>query len=190
MLNIKSLKRIANIANLDYLLVARQNGLSKDAGYSKIAWNDLLNILDTAINGNYIEVDISAQELKNSFSSPIEILPALSAGSYYDNVKFSVEFSAGSIGFDTADKSLYIFTSTSYFPLMSMTTDNFFWETNKNLVATQPNGWYNSVVPDVYTPIQSSTTPESIVLGTWGADSTVGNGTMKVKCWYTVRTFG
>lgn len=112
-------------------------------------------------------------------------------GTYYSDLKFSVEFSGGNIGFDTADKNVYIFTSTGYVPLMVMPTNGFLYEMNKNMVVDGTSSVaYDILVPEVYMGAQNVTTPESIVIGTWGADSTIGNGTMLVKIWYKVRSFG
>jgi len=153
---------------------------------------DVSSLIDGFIDDyySYTEVALTAAQIKTFFSDPPTLLPALTAGNYYSDVKIAIELAAGNVGFDTADKSLYVFWGTSYMPIMAVST-GFIYDTSKNLVAESSSPvWHDALIPEVSVGYQNATTPEALKIGTWGADSTVGNGTMLVKVWYKTKAIG
>lgn len=171
------------------------NGKERKLVLSDLAtlFNDNLDFAPVSTE-QYAETSISAAQIRTFYTLPIELLPALTAGSYYSDIKIIIEFAAGTVGFDTSDKTLYVFWGTSYIPVMGVQSDGFLWATSKNLIAESSSPFnYDAVTPDnIGVGYQSSTTPEALVIGTWADDGTggVGNGTMLVKVWYTVKTLG
>ena len=147
--------------------------------------------LDYCSPGTYVEVDISSAEILAMGTTPIELLPAPGVGKYYE-YKGSIEYTRGTAGyqFNSSQDLLAILIESQYAgtfiqPLFLTGIDtpiiSFFNNTSPQGLA--PNGLE---IENVYTDTNSR-----VVMTTFsGVDLTLGDGTMKAKIWYKLRTVG
>lgn len=136
---------------------------------------------------SYAEVAMTSTDILAMGTSPFELLEAPGAGKYYDVESVVLEFTAGSVQYDFGD-----YLALQLFNRKMITSE----------VITAPPGKLTlSIVKDIdnasiteYLPItinqnQEANTP--LLLGTHDeSDPINGDGTMLVKIWYSIRTFG
>jgi hypothetical protein len=145
---------------------------------------DIVAATGAAVAGTYIEVDISSAQIL-ALNSAVELLPTSGVGNYYDIEKMIFEFSQGATDY----------AATADFQIFSNTSD--YLVTMSRALITNTDGIGNKAV--------------KISLGQWNSESgtagggqvlnenldlfmspapTLGDGTIKVKIWYSVRAFG
>ena len=146
---------------------------------------DYLNNVDT-----YLEVDISKEQIL-AMASEIEILPALPANSYYTFSNVIIEYTAGATPYTFTSDWLYLWSAqVDEFPLVA---SSMLASANNQAVELGNSGGAILQVALSWTEAQARdmTSIDSLRLSSFnGSNPTLGDGTMKVKLWYTVRTFG
>ena len=136
----------------------------------------------------YLEVDITSAQILAIGTSPIEPLPAAGANQYYDVDKLILEHTL------SIDENLY---SNSELSIIS--NGSVIAQTNVSFLGADENTV--AIVP--VTLLQNNATDGIVEVGGLGiinrnlrlgtpddTNPTGGDGTLKVKIWYTVRTFG
>lgn len=157
----------------------------------------------TGINEmQYLEVDVPVGVAATSGilglgSVPIELLPAGGANTYYE-YKGVIEYSGGTTGYVYTGNGSAIVVG-NYNTFAGTYIQNNIIEQTQNLIANFSS--YGTANDEfVGEPLPSNTESvssyplalnESVQMFTWdGVDPTTGDGTIKVKIWYTLRTFG
>lgn len=145
--------------------------------------------LDYCSPGTYLEVNISSAQILAMGTTPIELLPAPGANSYYE-YHGVIEYTGGA--------TAYADLGTDHFVLGDSDTYSGDYIA-KNLINNTidlvmgfnsfPKGQEaGSAGSDVGYPVKLN---KALVFFTYNnTDPTLGDGTMKAKIWYTVRTFG
>mgnify|MGYP003669847047 CR=1 FL=1 len=157
---------------------------------SPLSISEMDGNLDYCSPGTYLEVDIpmgvaGVSGILGMGTVPIELLPALATGNYYQFV-ITLEYTHNITSYTNVSSYLYIDAPYQIF--------------NESLIGNNLNRviTLNSEVPDAIDTVENITfkyptvpTPKAVSLGTYdSADPTLGDGTLKAKIWYTVRTFG
>lgn len=136
---------------------------------------------------SYAEVEISSAQILSMGSNPIDLLPPLSAGQYYD-AKVILEFSPGN----------QLYNLDNDFPLVDL-NKAYAGVIRNSLIRSASNAV--AVITDliISTPdtisgavVRSIMLNEgSLTLRTYNeTDPVDGNGTLLAKIWYNIRTFG
>lgn len=136
----------------------------------------------------YLEVDITDTQIKaiNPFA-PVELLPAL-GGSFYYEFKMLLEYTAGTTGYTIGASEAFALAQWDGGIADNITETALFWGATDDLV--------DGVIPIDDTVFNQGSLGkiipgQSVVLTTSGGTSpTLGDGTIKAKIWYTIRTFG
>ena len=136
-------------------------------------------------------VDITSEDLLTMGTNPIELLPAPDINKYYHINKFIFECSQVTTPYTLSDlPCVYIEGFAINLPTDLLTTGMgngnvaFVLNSNSNISKT-PADYYNSI------PMQFAVGGSSVTLGTYGeTDPVDGDGTLRVKIYYTIRTFG
>jgi hypothetical protein len=144
--------------------------------------------LDYCSPGTYLEVDISSAQILAMGTTPIDILPAPGAGKYYDFTAI-VEFTAGTSYVFTGD-TILLGGSDSYGG--GLINPSFIATTNNKVakVGHQPTEMVTSDATEYPTTWEMVLNEGIIFTALNGNDPTTGTGTIKVKIWYKLRTFG
>ena len=133
----------------------------------------------------YTEVVISSAEILTIASVGKELLPAPGAGLYYDISKIILEFTPGS--------SAYVYTQELDIVSSGLVYKRIDGDllTGGGTIAIANNIGEETVNSGSYANLYPTVDNESVILaGNTITDPTTGDGTMLVKIWYTVRTFG
>jgi hypothetical protein len=142
----------------------------------------------------YIEIPVSSSQILNMVSNPIEILPDLSDMQYYEIDKITMELSS-SIGYTHVDDDAFcvyvggrVMSSISKFFLEQV---GYYVHTIKDFSTVRENTFAYYPVRDTWTEVNGLES-RAITLSTYEQNNefTTGNGTILVKIWYKVRTFG
>lgn len=139
------------------------------------------SVLPTPTAPTYLEVNISSAQILNLGSAPVELLPPPSLNEYYE-FKIDFEFSFLNTKY-TLDRNLYIRDPLIYIPFQLIT--NFSDEivsVSSTTTASSLNGQNTVATRDVNEGLSL------FVLNQ--VNPTIGGGSLKVKIWYTIRTFG
>lgn len=135
---------------------------------------------------NYAEVSISSAEILTLGDSPISLLPTLGAQEYYD-AKLIFEYTDVGVDYVLADKLVLRINGTSncLIPASFITSGG-----NKLVSITDPYIFLPNEADGTVerVPVQPGSGMDFQTLE--GNNPTTGNGTILVKIWYTVRTFG
>lgn len=138
----------------------------------------------------YTEVSVSSAQIKAMGTTPVELLAAPASNKYYDIDKVALEYTHVTTNYTMG-------TTTS---LIIGTTDNGYYGAwvstlllnngaSSFMVTDYPTANPNAVPATVEVEIIG--TPQAVYLSTDdSADPTLGDGTLLVKIWYKVRTFG
>lgn len=136
----------------------------------------------------YEEVDLTSTELFALNSSPTTLKAALGTDQYYEPECITLEFSFGTTAYALTDNILIVMGGKN----LAEIETSFITGTGaipkkvviiKDFVATIDSG-SNVAVRDWYDITNSD------IQITSNADATLGDGTIKVKMWTTIRTFG
>ena len=131
----------------------------------------------------YTEVQISSAQILAMGGSPIELLPSLSANSYYDYIMI-FEFTGSSVAYDFTAQlcNIVIFPSNT-----RVSSSNNWGSTTGSYEITQVST--DALLSSAPAEINSAFSAVQLTTSS-GDDATQGNGTALVKIWYKVRTFG
>jgi hypothetical protein len=174
-------------------------------------WNCNVTGCDSSSSGGssllYTEVPVSSAQILAIHATPVQLLPELAAGQYYDNIKMNLEFTAGATPYTVSGNGIFLVIANvnGYF-------DNGFQAYFDSQIIENPKS--NVTLTSIH-PIfsnQSSPVPSYIVnkfnttknvddpslsnyhLAVWGKAPLGafidGDGTLLVKIWYEVRTMG
>ena len=150
--------------------------------------------LDYCSPGTYLEVDIlmgvaGVSGILGMGTVPIELLPTPGVGKYYE-WRGIAEYTHVTTGYTVTDDVVGILGSNSYGgQLMHGIIEG----NSSRLNEFASNGPVDndSSSGTLYYGSQFRETNESLIITMLnGTDPTLGDGTLKVKIWYTVRTFG
>jgi hypothetical protein len=151
----------------------------------------------------YIEVPISSTQLLALNTTPVELLPLLNSGEYYDNVKMNFEYNFVSkpyaVGLNTT--ALYITGLSQTHHMDSYIGTEFLTLTGSKVAVIEVNPqdtFDNKVNLDLvnkyrWTDLSSKTFSDLYLtaIGKFPLDPfTNGDGNILVKIWYEVRTVG
>jgi hypothetical protein len=159
--------------------------LKKDADMALAKFGHLNAIVDKINETLYTEVAISSANILSIESSPVQLLPAPGVGKYYE-YHGTVEYTHVSTNY----------TTTSMTSIGVVTEGNFAGSfISPTLISTAASGvaGFSSVGTNPYnTPavIDQDAVNQPIIIAGIGANPTLGDGTMLVKIWYKIRTFG
>jgi len=136
----------------------------------------------------YTEVSISSAEILGMGGSPVEILPPTGNLNKYYQYQMLVEFTYGTVGYDFALQSAEPCLSTLSGSLLTVLGSALF-DAPGNTVGSASNNSVNGTTANISQELLATT--EGVYLTTESEDdATVGDGTLLVKIWYKVRTFG
>ena len=149
----------------------------------------------------YKEVPISSAEILTIGTIKIELLPALSSGEYYDNVKINLEYNHVTTEYADPNGVIYIQSSTGASGPFSAFTDSPLTNPYSSVcqVTVQPlnNLTIDSTSRNSFTFSNdiTGTNFSDLVMFMSGAKTppfnpSAGDGTMLVKIWYEIRTVG
>ena len=151
-----------------------------------------MQIFNSRNLSTYIEVDISSAQILAMGTTPIELLPPQGEDKYCMVSDLIIEETGGSVGYSFTGMYMALNNSDGDFTTTMQQLSS--GENEKRvfrLGALFLNSFLNN--RDVTRPWQyvSSAINSGLYLTTDTEDDpTLGNGTVKVKIWYTVRTFG
>ena len=131
-----------------------------------------LNQLATTFGGfqYYSAITVSSPELLSLNTSPVTILPATASNQYYD-FKIYLEYSYNTVAYDSLNSLCVV---DDYLTQIVGGMDC----TNPNDVVRVSYGLSNTSIPGTSLTLYNST------------DSTFGDGTVNVKIYYNIITFG
>lgn len=136
----------------------------------------------------YTEIDISAAQLLNIGASPIPLLAQSPAGTYHEPIKWIVEYTHNGIVYNIAGIDYFNIEEVSSSNITRIETGMFTMGIN-NVTIANPYGLnvaVGLVVSNITVPLQT----EYRLWTDSGLSPTLGNGTLKIKCWYIIRQFG
>jgi hypothetical protein len=149
----------------------------------------------------YKEVFISSAEILTIGTSPIPLLPVLSAGQYYDNIKINLEYNHVTTPYTDPNGIIYIQSQYGQGPFSAFIATPVISNSNSSVTVVIAN-------PNRELPINTVQTnnfiPSSDILDTSNSDLAIymlgakippfnpsgGDGTMLVKIWYEIRSIG
>ena len=136
----------------------------------------------------YSEVTVSSAQLKTIGSTPYQLLGTPGANNYYDILKIIVEFNYASPTYTLTDPQLFIGTTDNNYAGFWM-AKNLITSTQKGIVIA--NGYSPTSVEGQYPVYANEILNQAIYLTTsLGGNPATGNGTLKIKMWYNIRTIG
>lgn len=149
-----------------------------------------IDAINSAANKySYTEVDITSSQIKSMGSSPVELLPAPGANSYYDIDKIILEFTYAAPAYTSTDASFFIGTVDgnyvgAWFPktLITRTANRY----------TVMNGLSPVNVVGSFCEYSEDELNLAIKLTTSSGSNNPasGNGTLKAKIYYRIVTIG
>jgi len=146
----------------------------------------------TNIVPTYLEVDISSAQILSMGTTPIELIAPQGADKYCMVSDLIIEETGGSVGYDFTGLNMALNNNDGDFTTAMQQLSS--GENEKRvfrLGALFLSSYLNNGTTDQPWLYVSSAINSGLYLTTdTEADPTSGNGTMKVKIWYTVRTFG
>lgn len=147
-----------------------------EAAY-KYDFKELLNDVDGLLF-DYKEVDVSSTEILSCGSTPVVLLPATGATNKYYDFKIYVEYTAGTDAYSMGSPFAIQQGTTNKMPfgLLGFATQNAIAIVQYSFATLTAYYFYPN---------------QDLVLTTLsGADPTLGNGTLKLKIYYKIKTFG
>ena len=118
-------------------------------------------------------------------SSPKLLLAAPGAGFYYDIDKIVLEYTYNTIVYSVGALKFHISISTAQLAVINR---NLITDTFNKVSIVEPT---KPIFTDGYNLHQTTALNQSLTISTdTGQDFINGNGTMEVKMWYTIRSFG
>ena len=176
--------------NGDVVKLYKESAVTTVQGIADALANQGLLAASTMVDGGYTytEVSVSSAEIKNLFAAPKQLLAAPGANTYYDIDKIAIE---------------YTFVTTDYTvvePLVIRDTDNYLWTFITETLISDGQSLYG-VYREFFNWAVDGNTPANPVLGVGAVNKgielststtspTLGDGTLLVKIWYKVKTFG
>ena len=133
-----------------------------------------------------IEVLISSEQLLDLGNTPIELLPNIAANKYYDIEKIIFEYIYNSVAYNFNDAFvIYGVNAYSYLDGTAITS-------SENTATSVGNyGAENLTFGDLLNVTARQELGKKVMLGVYNnTDPTLGDGSLLVKIWYKVRTFG
>jgi len=129
-----------------------------------------------------VVVDISSPQILAIGTTPIELLPTLAAGQYYD-FKIITEYTYGTVAYTNSDANWLVLTDGGTQKLAPLLNLNGITGNRVNISTHNSNNF--EVLVSAIEPTHG------IYLTTAAAGNpTLGDGTIKVKISYTIKTFG
>ena len=133
----------------------------------------------------YKEVVLSSADITN-LGSAYPILPSIDTSTYYDISKIILEYAHGDVSFVPASSDFFYINGCMKFYV------------EDGLIRTNTLDTVSIITPSTYVVSGTKSVNARILTGT-GLNiemasraniATPGDGTMKIKVWYTIRTFG
>jgi hypothetical protein len=132
------------------------------------------------------EITLLDTDILNLGNSPIELLAAPGIGTYYVFESIIFEFTYGTSAY-TLNEPLYIYNGGAQFQL----ADSIITLQVDNVIVVESFVSDTFVDTDTYIYYLPKTLNEPLTIGTWnGTNPTGGDGTLKVKMKYKIKTFG
>ena len=158
--------------------------------------NDGIEVVETSENSSktlYKEVEISSAEILDSYDNPILLLNS-EENKYIKIKNLTLETTAGTTpytfnGTSAEFWSFYFMDGVNNFNYENITRTALFSNTNSTPRAFNLNGG-GVTVNGTNVETKGITPGTALYTGMWEANPTLGNGTMLVKIWYTIETFG
>ena len=130
-------------------------------------------------------VNISAAQILNMGTTPIELLPAAGANAYYDIEKVVLEYTHNTTAYTTTNKYLYLdgVSSPAIPPALITATGNAFQIIKPSACFVDPTDEvaYNANI----------SLNQPITFKAWNSSNpTLGDGTLRVKIYHKTITFG
>jgi len=134
----------------------------------------------------YTEVAISSAQILDLGNTPIELLPNADANKYYEIQKFILEFTELTTPY-TFNDAINIYGINSYAYL----TESILTSGTSNVTVINNYGSDIATYVDTLNVVNRQGLGGGIQISTYnGTNPTLGDGTILVKIWYRVRTFG
>lgn len=167
-------------------------------------WNakvDQLNIGGGGTSLLYKEVPISSAQILTIGTIRVPLLPVLSAGQYYDNIKINLEYNHVTTSYTDPNGVIYIQSENGLGPFSAIINNPVISNSYSSVTVVIANpsteGTINSVQRNTFLPGSDilDTTNSDLAIFMLGAKSppfnpSGGDGTMLVKIWYEIRNMG
>lgn len=130
----------------------------------------------------YAEYDLSSAQILSLSSNPVELLPALTGDKYYVVNECILEYTGGTNGYTPFNPDDTIYLTGMNFLMNSLINST----GSKRFASNSSYNW--STIPS-YTVSNGNGIADNVRI-TADNDPTGGDGTLKVKLWYTIHNFG
>lgn len=165
---------------------------TSNTGIAGSIWNNqgVLNIGSSFSYLRYTEVNISSASLLDIDNNNISLLTTLGTGSYYDLDRIIFEFSKGTASYTWTNDYFIINApsgSQTYFDINLITSGQTGAIIIKDFNSEMPTGEEFTTNRRINV---NGTNSDISIYSFNGTAPTVGNGTIKAKIWYYIRTFG
>ena len=135
-------------------------------------------------NYDYVSVPISSAQILSMGTSPISLLAAPGAGFYYDIPKIIIEYTYNTAPYSTSAKQLVMSNAQ-----VAIVEQTIITATSNRVAIIEPTKYDASALP--YIVHNVSQLNRALEFSTIDAsDPTLGSGTMDIKIWYKIRSFG
>lgn len=155
--------------------------------------DNVANTTQTYIPYQYLEVDITSPEILAMGTSPITLLPAPAADEYYE-FKITFEYTFVSAWYELGATDDVMISGPSYAGaklLRYLIEDAGVGGVNKVITMSSDASAVETAYNAGFVTSYGSTCGTPILLSTLlGNDPTLGDGTIKAKIWYNIKTFG
>lgn len=156
---------------------------SKGLVYFKTSAAQVLPIF-SEYNYDYIKVPVSSSQILNMGNTPISLLAAPGAGFYYDIPKIIIEYTYNTAPYSTSAKQLVMSNAQ-----VAIVEQTIITATSNRVAIIEPTKYDASASP--YIVHNVSQLNRALEFSTIDAsDPTLGSGTMNIKIWYKIRSFG
>lgn len=143
----------------------------------------------------YTEVEVSSAEILALQSSPKSLLPVAGAGKYYDISQVILEYTHIATAYTTTAKDMLTVTDSNSY--RESLIDAVLLEETENIaviIDLKDNiNFYNQATTTYFASKNTSgytVLNNDLILGYDGTNPTLGDGTLLVKIWYKIKTFG
>lgn len=149
----------------------------------------------------YKEVPISSAQILTIGTIPVELLPQLPQGQYYDNIKINLEYNHVTTSYTDPNGVIYIQSENGIGPFSAIINNPVISNSNSTVTVVIANpsteGTINTVQRNTFLPSGDilDITNSDLAIFMLGAKTppfnpSGGDGTMLVKIWYEIRNMG